>query len=246
MRIKVLICGLLAAALLLVAAGLPFAPWAMAGAAVIVQVLFAVSWPRLTGAQTPWLITSVILLSALGATAAGLASGPPVTNRHSVEVIACGLLLVFITQVFRGASAKHRLATVVSGVAGVTIAVQGVGWVALGDHRAVLSVTILSLLGLVAAGALSITRLPDRVVLPVSPVLAGALGAAATALPLGLDWVHGLIFGALGGLVVAVVRALSLTSKAVRSLSGVLAVASCMLLLTGSLNWYALQLLGGS
>ncbi|WP_421014038.1 hypothetical protein, partial [Glutamicibacter creatinolyticus] len=68
--------------------------------------------------------------------------------------------------------------------------------------------------------------------------------ASSSALPLGLAWYHCLLIGALAGVLVGCLRAITLASRAVKRVEDMLAVSTLILLLTGSLSWYAMQVLG--
>lgn len=243
MRIKVLISGLLAAALLLGAAAWSSVNFAMAIVAVVVQLIFAYAWPRMTRSETPWTLSVILSICALASTAATLFMPGATQTSHSVEVIAAGVLLIFITQVLRGASSEGRLAGVVSGVTGLAIVTQGAGWAAIGLTDGAFGITVTTLLALLGAGAIAITRWPDRITFILAPVIGGALGALASALTFGPSWAPALCIGILSGLLVGSLRALALSSRSVRTISGVLALACGILLLAGALSWYAMVLL---
>lgn len=243
MRIKVLISGLLAAALLAGAASLSSLNFAMAAVAVVLQLVFAYTWPRMTRSETPWTISIILAIAALASTAATLFMPGATQTSHSVEVIAAGVLMIFITQVMRGSTADGRLAGVVSGITGLAIVAQGSGWAAMGLGEGALGITAFTLIALVGAGAIAITRLPDRITFVLAPLIGGALGAAASALTFGPTWYQALAIGVLAGLLVGSLRALALSTRSIRTLSGVLALASGILILAGAMSWYVMALL---
>lgn len=244
MRIKVLFSGVLAAALLLGAAALSTVDYAMAAVGVLMQLVFAYTWPRMTRSETPWVLSVILALAALGTSAATLFLPGATHTSLSVEVIAAGVITIFITQVLRGASAEGRLAGVVSGVTGLAIVAQGSGWAAIGLSDGALGVTLTAMLALFGAGAVAVTRWPDRITFVLAPLIGGALGALASALTFGPSWIPALSIGVLSGLLVGSLRALALSSRSVRTLSGVLALASSILILAGAVSWYVMVLLG--
>ena len=77
----------------------------------------------------------------------------------------------------------------------------------------------------------------------LAPVVAAALGAASSALPMDLLWYQGAILGLLAGLLVGSLRALALVSRSVRNLSGILGLACAILLMSGAVSWYAMEVL---
>lgn len=243
MRIKVLISGLLAAGLLLGAASFSSLAWAMGGVAVLIQLIFAFTWPRMTQSEAPWPLTIILSLAALASSAATIFASGSTQMSHSVEVIATGVLLVFISQVVRGAEAEGRLAGVVSGVAGLALVSQGAGWAAIGTSSDGFAISLVTVVALFAAGGAAITRLPNRLVFILAPLISGAVGAAMSALPMGLSWYQTLAIGVLSGLLVGSFRVLALSTRSVRTLAGILALSSGIILLAGALSWYASQLL---
>ncbi|WP_313813702.1 hypothetical protein [Glutamicibacter sp.] len=243
MRIKVLISGLLASALLLGAASIEAVDWAMGIAALMLQLVFAYAWPRLVAAQSPWPLTIILSLCSLAATAATLFMPGDSPMSHGIEVIAAGVLLVFISQVLRGAEADGRMAGAVAGTTGVVMAVLGSAWGAAGTIDLRFSLTLVTVLGLLGSGVFAMTRLPNRITMTLGPLVAACLGAAATALPLGLQWYEGVVIGAVAGLLVSSIRAMALSTRSVQNLTGVLGIASGMILISGATSWYALELL---
>ena len=100
------------------------------------------------------------------------------------------------------------------------------------------------LLPLVAGSALGsalgaqLTHLVDR--RAFTPLV---LGAIVTALPLGMHIVEGVVLGLLAGILVSALRALALSTRSVRNLTGVLGLSSGIVLLSGAASWYALDLM---
>jgi len=243
LRIKVLLCGLVAVALLTLASSLSSLTWPMGAVTAILQLVFAYTWPRMVRSDAPWPITIILALCSLAATAATIFMPGASVMSHSVEAIAVGVLLVFISQVLRGAEAEGRLAGVVSGVTGMVLAVLGSAWAAsalVGYGFGLTVVTVISLLG---AGAVVVTRLPNRITMLLAPLVAVALGAAASALPIDILWFQGAVMGLLAGLLVGSLRALALASKSVRNVSGILGLSCGIILLSGAASWYAMEVL---
>ncbi len=243
LRIKVLLSGLLASALLLGAAGIGAVDWAMGAAALVLQLVFAYAWPRLVGAHARWALSAILVLCSAAATAATLFMPGDSPMSHGIEVIAAGVLLVFISQVLRGAEAQGRMSSVVAGTTGVVMAVLGSSWAAAGTTSFGFPLALVTVLGLLGSGVFAMTRLPNRITLGFGPLAAGALGAAATALPLGMAWYEGAVIGLVAGILVAAIRAMALSTRSVKNFTGVLAVAVGMILISGATSWYAVELL---
>ncbi len=246
MRIKVLISGLLASALLLGAASVQSVAWAMGAVAVILQLLFSYAWPRLVRSDAPWPLTIILAVCSLAATAAALFMPGVSPMAHGVEVIAVGVLLVFISQVLRGADAEGRMAGTVSGITGLVMAVLGSAWAAAGTVNQGFALTVVTVIGLLGAGVVSMTRLPNRITMVLAPVMSTVLGAIATALPLGLHAYEGLVLGLFAGILVSALRALALATRSVRNLTGVIGLSSGMILISGAASWYVLELMAFS
>lgn len=244
LRVKVLISGLLAAAALLVAATLDTPGLSVGAITAVLQLLFAYSWPTLTRSAQPWPLRIILALAGLLATFFAVGMLGPVGMGASMLVIAVGVPLVFMSQVFRGTVASGRLSNTVSGISGLAVVSQGAGLSALGASPSGFGIILVSVIALLGAGACAMTRLPDRDVIFLAPLTGAALGAASSALPLGLAWYHCLLIGALAGVLVGCLRAITLASRAVKRVEDMLAVSTLILLLTGSLSWYAMQVLG--
>lgn len=243
MRIKVLFSGLVAAALLVVVASLDSMSWLMGVLTAVLQLIFTYTWPRMVRSDAPWPITIILALCSLAATALAMFLPGGSMMSHSVEVIAVGVLLVFISQVLRGAEAEGRLAGVVSGVTGIVLGVLGSAWAASAYAPYGFGLTVITVVALLGAGSVSATRLPNRMTMILAPVVAAALGAASSALPMDLLWYQGAILGLLAGLLVGSLRALALVSRSVRNLSGILGLACAILLMSGAVSWYAMEVL---
>lgn len=243
MRIKVLLCGLVAVALLAGAASLSSLTWPMGVVAAILQLIFAFAWPRMVRSDAPWPISIIIALCSLAATAATIFMPGTSVMSHGVEVIAVGVLLVFISQVLRGAEAEGRLAGVVSGVTGMVLGVLGSAWAASAQASYGFGLTVVTVISLLGAGAIAVTRLPNRITMVLAPVIAVALGAAASALPVDITWYQGAVMGLVAGLLVGSLRALALASKSVRNLSGIVGLSSGIILLSGASSWYIMEVL---
>ncbi|UTT38795.1 hypothetical protein NMP99_12245 [Glutamicibacter mishrai] len=243
MRIKVLLCGLVAVGLLTGAASLSSLTWPMGVVTAILQLVFAYAWPRMVRSDAPWPITIILALCSLAATAATIFMPGASVMSHSVEAIAVGVLLVFISQVLRGAEAEGRLAGVVSGVTGMVLAVLGSAWAASAQVGYGYGLTVVTVISLLGAGAVVVNRLPNRITMILAPLVAAALGAAASALPVDILWFQGAVMGLLAGLLVGSLRALALASRSVRNLSGILGLSCGIILLSGAASWYAMEVL---
>ena len=244
MRIKVLISGLLAAAAVLVAAALDTPGIWVGVVTLILQLFFAYSWPTLTGCLKPWPIRIILALAAIASSVSAVGLWDTPGLQHTLLALAAGTLLVFVTQVFRGAAAEGRLTNTVAGISGVALVSQGAGLAALGAVPGGFGIIVLTVLSLLAAGAVAMTKLPSQAVLLLALLTAAALAAALSALPLGLSWSHSLLLGALSGIWVGAMRAVILASGAVKSWTHILAVATLILTISGTVSWYAMQLTG--
>jgi len=243
LRIKVLLCGLVAVGLLTGAASLSSLTWPVGVVTAILQLVFAYAWPRMVRSDAPWPITIILALCSLAATAATIFMPGASVMSHSVEAIAVGVLLVFISQVLRGAEAEGRLAGVVSGVTGMVLAVLGSAWAASAQVGYGYGLTVVTVISLLGAGAVVVNRLPNRITMILAPLVAAALGAAASALPVDILWFQGAVMGLLAGLLVGSLRALALASRSVRNLSGILGLSCGIILLSGAASWYAMEVL---
>jgi len=243
LRIKVLLCGLVAVGLLTGAASLSSLTWPVGVVTAILQLVFAYAWPRMVRSDAPWPITIILALCSLAATAATIFMPGASVMSHSVEAIAVGVLLVFISQVLRGAEAEGRLAGVVSGVTGLVLAVLGSAWAASAQVGYGYGLTVVTVISLLGAGAVVVNRLPNRITMILAPLVAAALGAAASALPVDILWFQGAVMGLLAGLLVGSLRALALASRSVRNLSGILGLSCGIILLSGAASWYAMEVL---
>jgi len=243
LRIKVLLCGFVAAALLAGAASLSTLSWPMGLVTAILQLIFAFTWPRMVRSDTPWPISIIIAICSLAATSATLFMPGSSVMSHGVEVIAVGVLLVFISQVLRGAEAEGRLAGVVSGVTGMVLGVLGSAWSASAEVSYGFGIAVVTVSALLGAGAIVVTRLPNRITMILAPLVAVALGAAASALPVDILWYQGAAMGLIAGLLVGSLRALALASRSVRNLSGILGLSSGIILLSGASSWYVMEVL---
>ncbi|MCW4464128.1 hypothetical protein OK351_01190 [Glutamicibacter sp. MNS18] len=244
MRIKVLISGLLAAAAVLLAAALDTPGIWVGVVTVLLQLVFAYTWPGFTGCEKPWPLRVILALAALASSAAAVGLGANPGLQDSLLVIAAGVLLVFVSQVFRGAAASGRLTNVVAGISGLALVSQGAGFSALGAVAGGFGIILVTVASLLGSGAVAMTRLPDQVVMVLSVLTGSAVAAAASALPLGLYWYHCLLIGALAGLLVGSMRAIVLATRAIRSTTHILAVSTLILLVAGALSWYAMQVMG--
>lgn len=211
---------------------------------MLLQLVFAYSWPTLTRCEKPWPLRVILAVAGLASSTAavGLDGAPGMQN--TLNAVAAGVLLVFVSQVFRGSDAAGRLSHAVAGVSGLALVTQGAGLAALGAVPAGFGIILVTVASLLGAGAVSMTRLPDRAVMLLAALTGSAAAAAFSALPLGLSWYECLFIGALAGLLVGSMRALTLATGAIRFVSDILAISTMILLVSGALSWYAMQLLG--
>ena len=243
LRIKVLFLGLLVAVVLLAAAIFDSVPYLMAAATAVLQLLFAFSWPRMAKADAPVPSGIIIALCALAATAAAELLPEANPMAHAIEVITVGVLLAFISQVLRGADATARLEGAVSTVTGVVIAVLGSAWAASAHASFGLGLAASTLAGLLGAGLIAVTKLGHKPAALLAPLLGAGFGAAASLLPIGIDWVPALAAGLVSGLVLTVLRSVAIVTRGSRGKRGVAGLTTGAVLLAGAANWYLLDLL---
>lgn len=152
--------------------------------------------------------------------------------------IAVGFGAVMAVQIFRGTGQKHRLESILGAGAGVAVAGFTCGWVAsyrfLGEPGMTLIVAISAAVALLV-GMLS---WPDRVLAPLSIVLAALAGPLAALLFSDVRIVPAAILGVLVGAVIAGFRRLRTLAGASTSVVGMAAAALAPILSLGSLVYF--------
>lgn len=245
MRFKVLATGTLVLALVIGASYVPEAEgWPVLAVVLLLLGAFAAGWPRLLKVPAPNPVSIVTFVTSAAAALLAYFGQPVPGLRWLVPCLGMGLILMFLTQLFRGADAKQRLESVAVGAAGLVVAGLGSGWVALGtepEWRVLMLVSGLSMLG---AAVPAVTRLPDRIVFPLGFVLAALLGGAASMLDADVNVVPAMLLGATCGLVVVGARAMLISTGGPRTTVQILAAALAPLLVCGSVVWCAQLLMG--
>lgn len=178
---------------------------AFAPGAILVMLVFAYGWPRLTDSPQPR-ATSIMLalLGMAGAAATVLADTEPYLE-WLPTLVGIGLLWAFVQNLVRGIGATHATANVAAQVAGLAITLSSATWIATfrltPDHGSILAGLVAVVLGL-AATALP---WPARYTSPLA-VAAGIAGALIVALVQG-EAASGLVLAAILGAIMGVLAA---------------------------------------
>lgn len=189
---------------------------AFAPGAVLVMLVFAYGWPRLTDSPQPR-ATSIMLalLGLAGISATVLAEAEPFLE-WLPTLVGVGLLWAFVQNLARGVDATHATANVAAQVAGLAITLSSATWIATfrltPDHGMIL----VGLVAVVLALAATALPWPARYTSPLA-IAAGAVSGLIVALVLG-EAVAGLVLaavlgGIMGVLAAAVDRLLGLVAR---------------------------------
>ena len=159
---------------------------AFAPGALLVMLVFAYGWPRLTDSPQPR-ATSIMLalLGMAGVGATMLAEATPFLE-WLPTLVGVGLLWAFVQNLTRGVGASHATVNVSAQVAGLAITLSAATWVAAfrltTDHTTIL----VGLVAVVLALAATALPWPARYTSPIA-VVAGAVGGLITVLVLRPD-----------------------------------------------------------
>lgn len=189
---------------------------AFAPGALLVMLVFAYGWPRLTDSPQPR-ATSIMLaiFGGAGVVATVLAEEGPFLEWLPI-LAGMGLLWAFVQNLTRGIGASHATVNVSAQVAGLAITLSAATWVAAfrltNDHTTILS----GLVAVVLALAATALPWPARYTSPLA-VVAGTLGGLLAAVAVGGDSAVLVLAGGLGAvmgvLAAAVDRLLGLIAE---------------------------------
>ena len=209
-------------------------------------VLAGLCWPHLIG--VPARKTQGAVLAAVGAAAAAAAYFAPAAAMLTwlPAAVAVGVGAIFLIQLLRGTGQAHRLESIVGIITGVLVTAMGSGWVAsdrlagTDGNPALLTVTGSAAL---AAVAVSLIPLPDRMAAPLG-LLAGGLSSALTALALSeLSWPIAAFSGVVVAAVVMAFRRLVLSRGDKAGAAGQIALGLAPVLVLGAVAYFLGRLL---
>lgn len=221
-------------------------PAASMGVVGVLILVAAVGWPHILGVPARKSQSTVIALSALGATAAALFTPVNQVMVGMPLAVALGIGAVFLIQLIRGTGQSHRLESTLGAGVGVLMMTLGSGWVAAerlavnsGDSGLML-VTGISLL--IALGA-ALLPWPDRIVAPLGVVLAALAGPLGAILLTDVPPIPAAVIGAVCGAVVVSARRLLLARETPLNVLAALAAGVAPILAVGSLVYFLAKLL---
>lgn len=241
--------AVLAAAALIGIVGASY--WSVGAVAVVTGILcivVGIGWPHLLDVPAKKTQGAVLGLAGAAACAAALVAPSTALLTWLPGVAAVGVGAIFLIQLLRGTGQAHRLESTIGNIAGVLLTVMGSGWVAAdrlaGADGSPAGLTI-SAAGILAALAVSLIPLPDRITAPLG-VAAGALaGALAGVLQpeAGVHAAAAALMGAAGAAVVMAVRRLILSRDDISTRRGRLALALAPIVALGSVVYFLASLL---
>lgn len=240
MRLKVLATGTVALALLIGVSYLPTAAgWPGLVMVLLLLAAFAAGWPRLLKVPSPNPVSLVVFLASAATALLAYVEEPLPGLLWLAPAVGIGTIVMFLTQLFRGANATSRLESAASGMAGLVIACLGAGWIGVGDDPAWRDLALIGALTILAAAIPGVLRWPDRIAFPLGFVLAVLVGGAASIVNSAVHVVPALVLGAACGLVVVGSRAMLVSAGGPRNTVQMLAAATAPVLVCGSVVWYA-------
>ncbi|MDM7990056.1 hypothetical protein [Arthrobacter sp. zg-Y877] len=212
----------------------------------VAAVLGGVCWPHLIGVPARKTQGGVLALVGAAAVAAAYFAPAAAMLTWLPAAVAVGVGAVFLIQLLRGTGQAHRLESIVGIISGVLVTALGSGWVAAdrlagtdGDP-ALLTMTGSAAL---AAVAVSLIPLPDRMAAPLG-LFAGGLTAALVALAsAGVPWLAAAFSGVVVAAVVMAFRRLALSRADNSNAAGRLALGLAPVLVLGSVIYFLGRLL---
>ena len=212
----------------------------------VAAVLTGVCWPHLIGVPARKTQGAALGLVGAGAVAAAYFAPAAAMLTWLPAAVAVGVGAVFLIQLLRGTGQAHRLESIVGIISGVLVASMGSGWVAadrlagIDGNPALLSVSGSAAL---AAVAVSLIPLPDRMAAPLG-LIAGGLTAALVALAVaGVPWQAAAFSGVVIAAVVMAFRRLALSRNDDSNAAGRLALGLAPVVTLGSVAYFLGRLL---
>lgn len=203
-------------------------------------------WPHLIGVPARKTQGAVLALVGAGAVAAACFAPAAAMLTWLPAAIAVGVGAVFLIQLLRGTGQAHRLESIVGVISGVLVTAMASGWVAADrlagndGHTALLTVSGSAAL---AAVAVSLIPVPDRMAAPLG-LVAGALTAALVALAFaGVQWQAAAFSGVVVAAVVMAFRRLVLSRSGTTNAAGQLALGLAPVLALGAVVYFLGRLL---
>lgn len=209
--------------------------------------LTGLCWPHLIGVPARKTQGAVLALVGAGATAAAFFAPAAAMLTWLPAAVAVGVGAVFLIQLLRGTGQAHRLESIVGIITGVLVTAMASGWVAAdrlagtsGDP-ALLTVTGSAAL---AAVAVSLIPLPDRMAAPLGLVAGGLCSALAAVLVAGIAWPAAAFAGVVVAAVVMAFRRLVLSRADKSNTAGQVALGLAPVLVIGSVVYFLGRLIG--
>lgn len=193
----------------------------------VASVLAAVGWPHLLGVPARKSQSAVIGLSALLAVVLTATAPAPSYLAWFPAAVSLGVGAVFMIQLLRGTGQSFRLESTLGASTGVLAVAMGAGWVA-ADRLAVNAtdsgVMLVTGISMVIAVLACLLPFPDRLVGPITVVLAVLAGPLGALLFTDVPALPAAIVGLACGVVLAGSRRLLLSRNA--PLGGLAAVSA--------------------
>ena len=212
----------------------------------LAAALTGICWPHLIGVPARKTQGAVLALVGAGAVAGAYFAPAAAMLAWLPAAVAVGVGAVFLIQLLRGTGQAHRLESIVGIMSGVLVTALASGWVAAdrlagtAGNPALLTVTGSAAL---AAVAVSLIPVPDRMAAPLG-VVAGALTAALAALVVsGVAWPVAAFSGLVVAAVVMAFRRLVLSRDGQTNAAGQLALGLAPVLVLGSVVYFLGSLL---
>ena len=177
----------------------------------VLCVAAAIGWPHLLGVPARKSQAAAIGVSALLAVVLAATTQDATPLAWFPAAVALGVGAVFLIQLVRGTGQSHRLESILGACAGVLVVTMGSGWVAvdrLAFDAADSGITLVTGVGVLAAIAVCLLPLPDRIVAPAAVVLAAVAGPLCGLLFTNVPALAAAVIGAGCGAVIAATRRL--------------------------------------
>ncbi len=176
----------------------------LVGTVLGICVLFSIGWPSLLGLPARRGASTVLLLTSVAAVAAVELTDEPA---WAASVLAGSVLGAFVHELARR-DGRPRLVESVSGiVAGSTIVVSGIGWLAMGTGGAQVGLVLTGSVALAVASAVTAAPLPQPYSAVVTIVLTSLIGLlVGMLLAEAVGMTTGLLVGLAAGLLIAAVH----------------------------------------